>query len=298
MAMRQTPGLTKQDILLSVTTLSFDIAALEIYLPLTVGAQTVIVSREEASDGIQLPKCLNSCGATVMQATPATWRMLLSADWTGDRQLKILCGGEPLDHNLAQQLEQQGKEVWNLYRPTETTIWSAASQVQNSVAIAKGGASPIAHPITKTQFYILDSYHELVPIAVAGELHISGASLVRGYLHRPELTAQKFISNPFNPNSASRLYKTGDLVRYRPDATIEFLGRIDNQVKIRGFRIELGEIESALNHYQDVEVNVVIAREDKLGDQSLVAYLVSKSQQDIHTTELRHFLEKNYQLIW
>ncbi len=196
MAMCQTPGLTKQDILLSVTTLSFDIAALEIYLPLTVGAQTVIVSGQEAYDGIQLSKRLNSSGATVivMQATPATWRILFSTDWTGDRQLKILCGGEPLDHTLAQQLQQQGQEVWNLYGPTETTIWSAASQVKNSVAIAKGGASPIAYPITKTQFYILNSYNQLVPIAVAGELHIGGASLTRGYLHRPELTAQKFIS--------------------------------------------------------------------------------------------------------
>jgi len=283
MAMRQTPGLTEQDILLSVTTLSFDIAALEIYLPLTVGAQTVIVSRQEASDGIQLLKRLNSCGATVMQATPATWRMLLSAGWTGDRQLKILCGGEALDYTLAQQLEQRGKEVWNLYGPTETAIWSAASQVQNTIALG--------HPIANTQFYILDPYAQLVPLGVAGELHIGGAGLARGYLHRPELTAQKFISNPFNPDSASQLYKTGDLVRYRPDGTIEFLGRIDNQVKLRGFRIELGEIESVLNQYPDVQVNVVIVREDKPGAQRLVAYIVSKSQQDINTSELRSFLQ-------
>ncbi|BAZ54101.1 amino acid adenylation domain protein [Nostoc sp. NIES-4103] len=284
MAMRQMPGLTEQDILLCVTTLSFDIAALEIYLPLTVGAQTIIVSRQEASDGIQLSKRLNSCGATVMQATPATWRMLLSAGWTGDRQLKILCGGEALDYTLAQQLQQRGKEVWNLYGPTETTIWSAASQVQNSVAIG--------YPIANTQFYIFDSYNQLVPIGVAGELHIGGTGLARGYLHRPELTAEKFISNPFNSNSAYRLYKTGDLVRYRPDGTIEFLGRIDNQVKLRGFRIELGEIESVLNQHPDVQVNVIVVREDKPGYKSLVAYIVSKSQPDINTSELRAFLQE------
>ncbi|MBD2567365.1 non-ribosomal peptide synthetase [Anabaena lutea] len=283
-AMRQKPGLTAQDILLSVTTLSFDIAGLEIYLPLTVGAQTVIVSRQEASDGIQLSKRLNSCGATVMQATPATWRMLLSAGWIGNKQLKILCGGEALDYTLAQQLQERGKEVWNLYGPTETTIWSAASQVQNSVAIA--------NPIANTQFYILDSYNQLVPIGVAGELHIGGAGLARGYLHQPELTAEKFISNSFNQNAADRLYKTGDLVRYQPDGTIEFLGRIDHQVKIRGFRIELGEIESGLNQHPDVEASVVIVREDKPGDQRLVAYIVSKSQPEINIIELRSFLQE------
>ncbi|MBD2625733.1 non-ribosomal peptide synthetase [Trichormus variabilis] len=283
-AMRQKPGLTAQDILLSVTTLSFDIAGLEIYLPLTIGAQTVIVSRQEAFDGIQLSKRLNSCGATVMQATPATWRMLLSAGWIGNKQLKILCGGEALDYTLAQQLQERGKEVWNLYGPTETTIWSAASQVQNSVAIA--------NPIANTQFYILDSYNQLVPIGVAGELHIGGAGLARGYLHQPELTAEKFISNSFNQNAADRLYKTGDLVRYQADGTIEFLGRIDHQVKIRGFRIELGEIESGLNQHPDVEASIVIVREDKPGDQRLVAYIVSKSQPEINIIELRSFLQE------
>jgi amino acid adenylation domain-containing protein len=284
MAMGEKPGLTAQDILLSVTTLSFDIAGLEIYLPLTIGAQTVIVSRQEASDGMQLSKRLNSCGATVMQATPATWRMLLSVGWRGNKQLKILCGGEALDYTLAQQLQERGQEIWNLYGPTETTIWSAASQVKNSVAIA--------NPIANTQFYILDSYNQLVPIGVAGELHIGGAGLAHGYLHRPELTAQKFISNPFNPNAASRLYKTGDLVSYQTDGTIEFLGRIDHQVKIRGFRIELGEIESALNQHPDVENSVVIVREDKPGDQRLVAYIVSKLQPEINTIELRSFLQE------
>jgi amino acid adenylation domain-containing protein len=283
MAMAKKPGLTAEDILLSVTTLSFDIAGLEIYLPLTVGAQTVIVSSQEARDGIELLQCLNSCGATVMQATPATWQMLLSAGWKGNKQLKILCGGEAIDYTLAQQLQERSKELWNLYGPTETTIWSAAYQIENSVAIG--------NPIANTQFYILDSYHQLVPIGVAGELHIGGAGLARGYLHQPELTNQKFICNLFDENTNSRLYKTGDMVRYRPDGKIEFLGRIDNQVKLRGFRIELGEIESVLNQHPDVENSVVIVREDKPDNQSLVAYIVRKSQPEIDTLEIRNFLQ-------
>ncbi|MCC5632732.1 amino acid adenylation domain-containing protein [Nostoc sphaeroides CHAB 2801] len=279
MAMRQKPGLTQQDILLSVTTLSFDIAALEIYLPLTVGAQVVIVSRQEASDGIQLSKQLNSCGATVMQATPATWRMVLAAGWNGNQQLKILCGGEALDYTLAQKLQQRSKQVWNLYGPTETTIWSAVSQVQNTIAIG--------HPIANTQFYILDQYCQLVPIGVVGELHIGGAGLARGYLNKPELTQQKFISSPFE--SGKYLYKTGDLVRYRSDGNIEYLGRIDHQVKIRGFRIELGEIEAVLGQHSKVRETVVIAREDIPKNQRLVAYVVPHSEMTLH--ELRDYLK-------
>ncbi|MDJ0732575.1 MAG: amino acid adenylation domain-containing protein [Nostocaceae cyanobacterium] len=283
MTMQKTPGLTQKDIFLAVTTLSFDIAALEIYLPLIVGAKVVIVSREEAFDGVQLSNKIASCGATIMQATPATWRMLLSAGWRGNQKLKILCGGEVLDYKLAQELQQRSQEVWNLYGPTETTIWSAVSCVENRINIG--------HPITNTQFYILDSNNKLVPIGVPGELHIGGAGLARGYLHQPQLTAQKFISNPFHPDSTSRLYKTGDLVRYCSDGTIEFLGRIDHQVKIRSFRIELGEIESVLNQYPDVQANLVVVREDKPGNQRLVAYIVSKSQQEIKNTEILNFLQ-------
>ncbi|MBH8561819.1 amino acid adenylation domain-containing protein [Nostoc sp. CENA67] len=282
MAMRQTPGLTEEDILLSVTTLSFDIAALEIYLPLIVGAQVVIASRQESSDGIQLVKRLNSCGATVMQATPATWRMLLSAGWSGNQQLKILCGGEALDYTLAQQLLQRCKELWNMYGPTETTIWSAIHQIENNVFVG--------HPIANTEFYILDSYHQLLPIGVAGELHIGGAGLARGYLNRPELTAQKFIANPFNSDATSRLYKTGDLVRYHPDGTIEFLGRIDNQFKLRGFRIELGEIEATINQHQFVQASAVVVREDEPGDQQLIAYVVIKPEQTLAIADLRRLL--------
>ncbi|MBC6431621.1 amino acid adenylation domain-containing protein [Nostoc sp. HG1] len=286
-AMRQTPGLAQTDILLSVTTLSFDIAALEIYLPLTIGAQVVIISRFEASDGIQLSKRLNSCGATVMQATPATWRMLLAAGWNGNQQLKILCGGEALDYTLAQQLQQRGKEVWNLYGPTETTIWSAVSQVntqnqpQNHVAIG--------FPIANTQFYILDQYCQLVPIGVVGELHIGGAGLAHGYLNKPELTQQRFISSPFE--IGKYLYKTGDLARYRSDGNIVYLGRIDHQVKIRGFRIELGEIEEVLGQHPKVRETVVVAREDTPNNHRLVAYVIPNSEMIFSVHELRDYLK-------
>jgi amino acid adenylation domain-containing protein len=316
-AMRQTPGLSEKDILLSVTTLSFDIAALELYLPLIVGARLVIVSREVAADGTQLLQQLTSCGATVMQATPATWRLLLAAGWQNHRPLKILCGGEALDYSLADRLLERGTELWNLYGPTETTIWSAIHKVepQNS-AESQNGLVSIGRPIANTQFYILDPYMQPVPVGVSGELHIGGVGLARGYLNRPELTAQKFIPNPFSiqekaenrrqkaegsvqhPTSniqhpkLSRLYKTGDLARYLPDGNIEFLGRIDHQVKVRGFRIELGEIEAVLSQYPRVREAVVAAREDEQGSQRLVAYTVFEPEQTPTITELRRFLEK------
>ncbi|MBD2775781.1 non-ribosomal peptide synthetase [Iningainema tapete] len=289
--MRQTPGLTQEDILLSVTTLSFDIAALEIYLPLIVGARLLLVSREVATDGIQLLEHLTTSDATVMQATPATWRMLLAAGWQDKLPLKILCGGEALERSLANQLLSLGTEVWNLYGPTETTIWSAVQKIESHKELQPEAIVSIGHPIANTQFYILDSHQKLVPIGVRGELHIGGAGLARGYLHRPELTAQKFIPNPFDKESRSRLYKTGDLVRYRPEGTIEFLGRIDNQVKIRGFRIELGEIEALLCQHPGVQESVVVAAKDKSGSQLLVAYVVCQPEQVLTIAQLRHLLE-------
>ncbi|BDI19716.1 hypothetical protein ANSO36C_55180 [Nostoc cf. commune SO-36] len=293
-AMQQKPGLTPEDIFLSVTTLSFDIAALEIYLPLIVGARLILVSREIATDGSQLLKQLVSSQANVMQATPATWRMLLTAGWSGTKHLKILCGGEALDRSLAHQLLERSQEVWNLYGPTETTIWSAVQMVgeQTDAIVTIGRA------IANTQFYILDQHQNLLPIGVPGELHIGGAGLARGYLNRPELTVEKFIPNPFNNSQFNRLYKTGDLTRYLPDGTMEFLGRIDHQVKLRGFRIELREIETIINQHPAVETNIVLMREDK-STQRLVTYIVPQPQQTLEITELRRFLESklpNYML--
>ncbi|GAB1538702.1 hypothetical protein NUACC21_13660 [Scytonema sp. NUACC21] len=284
--MRQTPGLTQEDILLAVTTYSFDIAALELFLPITVGACLGIASREVAADGIRLSSMLLDSKATVMQATPATWQMLLATGWNGNHRLKILCGGEALPGNLASQLLYRCHSLWNMYGPTETTIWSAASQVA-----IESNVVPIRQPIANTQLYILDQYSQLVPVGVLGELHIGGAGLARGYFHRPDLTAEKFIPNPISDNPGARLYKTGDLARYLPNGDIEYLGRIDHQVKIRGFRMELGEIEAVLCQHPAVRETVVAVREDAVGSQSLVAYVVPQKGQTLTITELRQFLE-------
>ncbi|KAB8334016.1 amino acid adenylation domain-containing protein [Scytonema tolypothrichoides VB-61278] len=292
-AMHLTLGLTQKDILLSVTTLSFDIAALELYLPLIVGASVVVVSREVATDGTKLLKHLSSSGATIMQATPATWRLLLQSGWQGSRQLKILCGGEALKRELANQLLERCTEVWNLYGPTETTIWSAAHKVENLNSASCGdGIVSIGRPIANTQFYILDKNEKPVPMGVPGELHIGGVGLARGYLNRPELTSEKFILNPFNNNAGERLYKTGDLVRYRSDGNLEYLGRIDEQVKIRGFRIELGEIEAVLSQHPNVRETVVTVGVDVSQDKCLVAYLVVKQQPSPTISDLRHYLKQ------
>jgi amino acid adenylation domain-containing protein len=269
-SMRLAPGLTARDVLLSVTTLSFDIAALELFLPMIVGARVVMVSREVASDGKQLSQILRESGATVMQATPASWRLLLEAGWQGNKQLKILCGGEPMTRDLANQLQARTASLWNMYGPTETTIWSSVYEVESGK-----GAIPIGRPIANTQIYLLDQHLQPVPIGVPGELHIGGDGLSRGYLNRPELNSEKFIPNPFSNQPGDRLYKTGDLARYLPDGNIECLGRIDFQVKIRGFRMELGEIESVLRQHPAVRESVVVAREDVPGDKRLVAYLLT-----------------------
>jgi amino acid adenylation domain-containing protein len=284
-SMSQKPGMTADDRLLAVTTLSFDIFGLEIYLPLSVGASFEIVSREVSSDGSRLAKLAKS-NATVMQATPATWRMLLEAGWKGDPRLKILCGGEAISRKLADQLLQRVGALWNMYGPTETTIWSTTAKVepgQNAVSIGQ--------PIANTQLFILDKVLQPVPIGVAGELHIGGDGLARGYLHRPELTAEKFIRDPFSPDPEARLYKTGDLVRYLPSGDIDFLGRIDHQTKIRGFRIEMGEIEVVLRQHSAVNETVVVVREDTPGEQRLVAYFVPVGDSTSITGDLREFLK-------
>ena len=264
------PGMTGQDTLLAVTTLSFDIAALELFLPLIVGAQVVIASREVAADPVQLMARLESSGATVMQATPVTWRMMLDAGWNGRPLQKILCGGEALPRELADRLLKLRPSLWNMYGPTETTIWSSTGQVKPGE-----GRVPVGPPIANTQFYILDAQNQPVPIGVPGELCIAGHGVARGYHKRAELTRERFVTDPFRPDG--RMYKTGDLARYLADGTIEFLGRLDQQVKLRGYRIELGEIESVLAKHPNVAQAVVAVREDEPGDQRLVAYLVAKN---------------------
>lgn len=268
-SMAARPGLGPGDVLVAVTTLSFDIAGLEVWLPLVTGAHVVVASRVVASDPQHLMNLLEGAGATVMQATPATWRMLVDAGWPGRPGLKALCGGEALPVALADRLLDRGVELWNLYGPTETTIWSTALEVTT-----RGRALTIGRPIANTSLCILDPGLAPVPVGVAGELHIGGAGLARGYLGRPELTAERFIAHPFDPTPGARLYKTGDLARWRPDGEVEFLGRLDHQVKVRGFRVECGEVEAALEAQPAVRSAVVVAREDTPGDARLVAYVV------------------------
>jgi amino acid adenylation domain-containing protein len=286
-SMSHTPGMTEADRLLSVTTLSFDIAGLEIYLPLIVGGSVEIVSREVSSDGYQLLSKLASSGATVMQATPVTWRMLIEAGWKGTPNLKMLSGGEAISRKLATQLLQSGGSLWNMYGPTETTIWSTCSRIAS-----EHEPIVIGRPIANTDIFILDELLQPVPIGVAGELHIGGEGLARGYLKRPELTAEKFIASPFAQGADARLYKTGDLARYRPNGDIECLGRIDHQVKLRGFRIELGDIESALRQHRGVNDAVVVAREDTPGDKYLAAYFVPSQETPATVGRVRDFLKE------
>jgi len=280
-AMEREPGLTESDALLAVTTLSFDIAALELWLPLCVGARVIIASREVATDGQRLMKLLHSSGATVMQATPATWRMLIDAGWRGDGRLKLLTGGEALPTKLAEELLSRCGELWNMYGPTETTIWSSVCRVRPGSAISLG------RPIRNTQFYVLDAHGNLSPTGVPGELHIGGDGVAAGYLNQPELTAQRFIPDPFSARAGATLYRTGDLVRYTQDGQLEYRGRLDNQVKLRGHRIELGEIEATLSRSPQVAECVVTLREDTPGQPYLAAYCVSSPHQKVDLVELR-----------
>ncbi|MDM8557744.1 amino acid adenylation domain-containing protein [Candidatus Parabeggiatoa sp. HSG14] len=289
--MHSSPGLTDQDILLAVTTISFDIAALELYLPLMMGAKIVLASRQVASDGVQLLEVLNNSSITVMQATPATWRMLLMAGWEGSSHLKILIGGEALPKELARQLLDKSHQVWNMYGPTETTIWSTIYQINvNSLAAQYLDTSEsIGCPIANTEIYVLDANFQIVPVGVPGELYIGGEGVARGYLNRPELTAEKFIPNPFNDKQGRRLYKTGDLVRYLRDDNIEYLNRIDNQIKMRGFRIELGEIEAVLRQHPAIQQTVVTCTETQSNDKRLIAYVVSDLDSDTQDDSSQEF---------
>jgi amino acid adenylation domain-containing protein len=287
-SMQREPGIRTGDGLLAVTTLSFDIAGLELYLPLISGARLILASRAEASDGRRLSQMMQRLKPTVMQATPATWRMLIDAGWEGSPSLRVLCGGEALPGDLAAQLLPRCAELWNMYGPTETTIWSSIHRVQYATATA-----PIGHPIANTTFYILDAHLRPVPVGVAGELFIGGEGVARGYFKRPELTAEKFIVDPFATNPDARMYRTGDVARYLADGSVQYLGRSDFQVKIRGFRIELGEIETLLAQHPAVQQTVVAAREDSPGDKRLVAYIVAKPGSHLNITEARAYLKQS-----
>jgi amino acid adenylation domain-containing protein len=277
-AMRREPGFTAEDCILAVTTVSFDIAGLELFLPIFTGGSVAIA--QSPGDLPSLLHDLERYQPTMLQATPALWQMLVSSGWEGDAKLTMLCGGEALTAQLAKELVPRSKALWNMYGPTETTIWSSALLVRE----AESANMPIAGPIANTTFYVLDTVREPVPMGVAGELYIGGKGVARGYFNRPELTAERFASSPFR--KGERLYRTGDLVRQRRDGTLEFLGRSDFQVKLRGFRIELGEIEFAMRQQPEVIEAVVLLREVQ-GQKELVAYLVLKPERNLSYAELR-----------
>ena len=264
-AMARNLNMTASDSLLAVTTICFDIAGLELFAPLVTGGRVILASRETACDGAPLASLAVKSGATILQATPATWELLLGAGWTGKQGFKMVCGGEAMPLDLARKLAACGT-LWNAYGPTETTIWSSLAKIERPV-----DRITIGRALANTTMYVLDENRQPVPAGVPGELYIGGVGLTTGYWKRPELTEKKLVANPFGTGS---LYRTGDLVRYLPDGELEFLGRIDNQVKIRGFRIEPGEIEEALRKHPAVSAAVVTVNDHGHLDKRLVAHVV------------------------
>jgi amino acid adenylation domain-containing protein len=283
-SMQRRPGLAATDRLASVTTISFDIAALEIFLPLTLGAAVELVPRAIAANGEALSTLLVASGATVMQATPATWRLLLEAGWQGGPGFRALCGGESLPRDLADAVLERVAELWNLYGPTETTIWSSLDQVVSGQAIS------IGRPIANTQIHILDKEGEAVPIGFQGEICIGGAGVAIGYLNRPELTAERFVTALHEVAAGAKLYRTGDLGVWNSDGRLQHRGRSDHQVKLRGFRVETGEIESVLAAHPAVRQAVVVLREAQPGDSRVVAYIMYRDGEDMTASEVRRHL--------
>jgi amino acid adenylation domain-containing protein len=285
-SIREQIGATERDVVLGLTTLSFDIAEFEIHLPLMIGACVELVSREVAIDPSGLAEVLEHAGVTIMQATPVTWRMLLDNGWRGNERLTVLTAGEPLLPDLAERLLHNCGSLWNLYGPSETTIYSTGQLVERGQANIS-----IGRPVANTRIYLLDQQMQPVPIGVAGEMYIGGEGVGRGYVSRPDLTAEKFIPDAFGDTPGARLYKTGDAARYLPDGRIDFIGRIDRQIKLRGFRIELGEIESVLRQHAAVKECVVAMRE-QAGDKRLIAYVVAEKGAVIERNELRSHVKQ------
>ncbi len=289
-SMAKKPGIQPTDIMLAVTTISFDIAGLELYLPILYGATIVIASQETSMNPELLIQRIEDSKATVLQATPVTFRMLNSAEWSGSKSLKILCGGEAMPKELAYDLIKKCSELWNMYGPTETTVWSTVEKVEIDEN-DKTGYVNLGKPIDNTFIYVLNSEFQPVPIGYPGELFIGGDGLAKGYFNLPDMTKEKFLPDPFSDRPGARMYRTGDLVQQTEEGKLEFLNRVDSQVKIRGFRIELGEIESALAQFVTTGDNVVIVREDTPGDKKIVAYIIKKENQETDIAELRQFLK-------
>ena len=281
------PGLTPADRVLAITTLSFDIAALELLVPWSIGAHVFMVTQDQVADAEALRRLIATHQITLMQATPSTWRMLIDGGWEGSPRLRALVGGEPLPRELASHLLARCAELWNMYGPTETTVWSTCWKV---TAPESNGIS-LGRPIANTQVYVLNEARELCAIGVPGEICIGGAGLADGYFDRPELTNERFIANPLAGHEAERLYRTGDRGRWRYDGALEHLGRLDTQVKVRGHRIELGEIESHLVQHPAVRRALVTTHESRGGDVRLIAYIVAAEAMP-EAAALRSFLRE------
>lgn len=285
LSMAEAPGFTEADRLLAVTTISFDISCLELFLPLIVGGSVEIASSEAARDGLSLIRLLAEGEASVMQATPATWRLLLEAGWQGSPALKILCGGEALDLPLARSLARMGCQLWNLYGPTESTVWSSCWKVPDSPEQIRIGS-----PIANTGLHLLSEDGGVLPPGSIGHLWISGDGLAQGYWRNPDLTAERFRTIRLADGSMITAYQTGDLARWHADGSLECLGRTDSQVKIRGFRIELGEIEATMNEHPGVAFAKVALRGETHHDARLVAWVKASAEGEPDANSIREFL--------
>ncbi|AXC54206.1 non-ribosomal peptide synthetase [Bacillus spizizenii] len=283
LSMQEAFSLGEEDRLLAVTTVAFDISVLELYLPLISGAQIVIAKKETIREPQALAQMIENFDITIMQATPTLWHALVTSEPEKLRGLRVLVGGEALPSGLLQALQDLHCSVTNLYGPTETTIWSAAAFLEEGLK----GVPPIGKPIWNTQVYVLDNGLQPVPPGVVGELYIAGTGLARGYFHRPDLTAERFVADPYGP-PGTRMYRTGDQARWRADGSLDYIGRADHQIKIRGFRIELGEIDAVLANHPHIEQAAVVVREDQPGDKRLAAYVVADAA--IDTAELRRYM--------
>jgi len=272
-SMQKTPGLSASDRLLAVTTLSFDISLLELFLPLLSGATVVLAGADDVKDGRRLANLLQEEDITVMQATPATWQLLLDSGWEGRSGLRIFCGGEALGRSLANALVNSADELWNLYGPTETTVWSTVEKIEEDDA-----SISIGRPVANTRVYILDAERRPVPRGFTGELWIGGDGLARGYRNRPDLTEEAFREIQLPQVGKRRLYRTGDLARWNRDGKLECLGRVDFQVKLRGVRMELGDIESQMESIDAIRQAVVVKREDLPTGEGLVGYYLSEGR--------------------
>ncbi|MFP7658510.1 non-ribosomal peptide synthetase, partial [Chryseobacterium proteolyticum] len=273
-SIQESPGVNINDLFFSVTTYSFDISILEFFVPLISGALLYVADKHVLADPNLIIKKIEEVRPTIIQATPSFYQMLFNADWQGDKRLKILCGGDLLSEALAADLIDKSSEVWNMYGPTETTIWSSMKKIGSPE-----DASNIGNPIHNTQFYILDHYLNPMPLNIAGTIYIAGAGLAKGYYNNEELTKEKFINNPFD--SGTLLYETGDVGKWNEKGEIEFLGRNDSQVKIRGYRIELGDIETQLNQIDGIKTSVVIAKKESQQEAFLVAYVLKDEEIDL-----------------